>query len=84
MPLLKLYRKSGKKYKTELRPSRIEILILPLIVCFLLSIFVWSYATGHNRPEPETTVPAESCTDEAAEPSEESLPAETEARPSDV
>ena len=59
MAHLKLYRKPGKKYKTELRPSRIDILILPLVVCFLLSIVVWSYVRGHNRPEtPETLPPA--------------------------
>ena len=51
MAHLKLYRKPGKKYKTELRPSRIEILVLPLVVCFLLSIVVWSYVTGHRRHE---------------------------------
>jgi hypothetical protein len=84
MPHLKLYRRPGKKYRTELRPSRIEILILPLILCFLVSIVVWCYATGHNRPEPETTVPAESCTEGVAEPPAESLPADTEAHPSEV
>ena len=76
MAHLKLYRKPGKKYKTELRPSRIDIFILPFVVCLLLSIVVWSYVTGHNRPETpetepsavETTVPAE----------------ETEAHPADV
>ena len=55
MALQKLYRKPGKKYKTEMSPSRIDIFILPLVVCFLISIVVWSYATGHNRPEAETT-----------------------------
>ena len=95
MAHLKLYRKPGKKYKTELRPSRIDILILPLVVCFLLSIVVWSYVTGHNRPENpeteppavETTAPAEDTTDENAEPAGPS-PAETtaepDAQPSDV
>lgn len=94
MAHLKLYRKPGKKYKTELRPSRIDILILPLVVCFLLSIVVWSYVTGHNRPENpeteppvETTVPAEDGTEDSTEPAgpsaEETVP-ETEAQPSDV
>lgn len=94
MAHLKLYRKPGKKYKTELRPSRIDILILPLVVCFLLSIVVWSYVTGHNRPENpeteppvETTVPAEDSTEDSTEPAgpsaEETAP-ETEAQPSDV
>ena len=67
MAHLKLYRKPGKKYKTELRPSRIDIFVLPFVVCLLLSIVVWSYVTGHNRPEAEeaepsaveTTIPAE-------------------------
>ena len=58
MARLKLYRKHGKKYKTELRPSRIDILILPLLVCFLASIVLWCYVTGHNRPETETEPPA--------------------------
>ena len=84
----KLYRKDGKKYKTELRPSRIDIFILPLVVCFLLSIVVWSYVTGHNRPEAETEPPAVETTapteDTTAEPPVESLPAETEPQPSDV
>ena len=98
MAHLKLYRKPGKKYKTELRPSRIDILILPLVVCFLLSIVVWSYVTGHNRPETpetqppvETTVPAEETTEEPTEentepagPSAEETAPETEAQPSDV
>lgn len=57
MAHLKLYRKPGKKYKTELRPSRIDIFILPFVVCLLLSIVVWSYVTGHNRPEVEETEP---------------------------
>ncbi|MBR6782466.1 MAG: hypothetical protein IKM33_04640 [Clostridia bacterium] len=57
MAHLKLYRKPGKKYKTELRPSRIDIFILPFVVCLLLSIVVWSYVTGHNRPEAEETEP---------------------------
>ena len=94
MAHLKLYRKPGKKYRTELRPSRIDILILPLVVCFLLSIVVWSYVTGHNRPENpeteppvETTVPAEDSTEDSTEPAgpsaEETAP-ETEAQPSDV
>ena len=56
MALQKLYRKPGKKYRTELRPSRIEILILPLLICFLISIVVWCYATGHSRPEPQPPV----------------------------
>ena len=95
----KLYRKDGKKYKTELRPSRIDIFILPLVVCFLLSIVVWSYVTGHNRPEePVTDTPAEETTvpaEETAPPTEENetagpelpteeLPVETEPQPSDV
>lgn len=95
MAHLKLYRKPGKKYKTELRPSRIDILILPLVVCFLLSIVVWSYVRGHNRPEtPETlppaadtTAPAEETTEENTEPAgpaaEETAP-ETEGQPADV
>lgn len=82
MALQKLYRKPGKKYKTEMRPSRIDIFILPLLVCFLISIVVWSYATGHNRPETETEPPAAETT-VPAEETEESAP-ETEARPSEV
>ena len=99
MAHLKLYRKPGKKYKTELRPSRIDILILPLVVCFLLSIVVWSDVTGHNRPETpetqppavETSAPAEETTGDTAEdstepagPSAEETAPETEAQPSDV
>ena len=99
MAHLKLYRKPGKKYKTELRPSRIDILILPLVVCFLLSIVVWSYVTGHDRPETpetqppavETSAPAEETTEEpTAEtpepmgPSAEETAPETEAQPADV
>ena len=85
MALQKLYRKPGKKYKTEMRPSRIDIFILPLVVCFLISIVVWSYATGHNRPEAETTPadtqpPVEETTSDPAE----SLPAENDAQPSDM
>jgi hypothetical protein len=80
MALQKLYRKPGKKYKTEMRPSRIDIFILPLVVCFLISIVVWSYATGHNRPEVETT-PADT-----QPPVEETTPdpAESDAQPSDM
>ena len=85
MALQKLYRKPGKKYKTEMRPSRIDIFILPLVVCFLISIVVWSYATGHNRPEAETAPldtqpPVEETTPDPAE----SLPAESDAQPSDM
>ena len=61
MALQKLYRKPGKKYRTELRPSRVEILILPLLICFLISIVVWSYATGHSRPEPPVDDPIPPC-----------------------
>lgn len=95
MAHLKLYRKPGKKYRTELRPSRIDILILPLVVCFLISIVVWSYVTGHNRPETpeteapavETTAPAEDTTEEDTAPmgpAADELPAETEAQPAEV
>ena len=76
MAHLKLYRKPGKKYKTELRPSRIDILVLPLVVCFLLSIVVWSYVTGHNRPEIQETEPPAV---ETTVPTQE-----TEAHPADV
>ena len=85
MALQKLYRKPGKKYKTEMRPSRIDIFILPLVVCFLISIVVWSYATGHNRPQPETppanTQPpvAEATPDPAA-----SLPTASDAQPAEM
>lgn len=92
MAHLKLYRKPGKKYKTELRPSRIDIFILPLVVCLLLSIVVWSYVTGHNRPDPvesepavvETTAPAEEGTETTADGTAEETSAETEAHPADV
>lgn len=81
MAHLKLYRKPGKKYKTELRPSRIDILVLPLVVCFLLSIVVWSYATGHSRPqEMETQLPAV----EDTNPADGETATEAEALPSDV
>ena len=80
MARLKLYRKHGKKYKTELRPSRIDILILPLLVCFLASIVLWCYVTGHNRPETEP--PAAETTAPTEEPTEEE--GETEARPAEV
>ena len=81
MAHLKLYRKPGKKYKTELRPSRIDILLLPLVVCFLLSIVVWSYVTGHSRPvEAETQAPAV----ETSLPAEEETTTEAEAQPADV
>jgi hypothetical protein len=82
MARLKLYRKHGKKYKTELRPSRIDILILPLLVCFLASIVLWCYVTGHNRPETETEPPAAETTAPTEEPTEEE--GETEARPAEV
>jgi hypothetical protein len=82
MARLKLYRKPGKKYKTELRPSRIDILILPLLVCFLASIVLWCYVTGHNRPETETEPPAAETTAPTEEPTEEE--GETEARPAEV
>ena len=98
MARLKLYRKDGKKYRTELRPSRIEIFILPLLACFLASIVIWSYVTGHNRPEEETDLPSEDTTviaEETVSTEEEgetvgpeipneSLPVETEPQPSDV
>ena len=76
MAHLKLYRKPGKKYKTELRPSRIDIFILPFVVCLLLSIVVWSYVTGHNRPEIQETEPPAV---ETTVPTQE-----TEAHPADV
>ena len=82
MARLKLYRKPGKKYKTELRPSRIDILILPLLVCFLASIVLWCYVTGHNRPETETEPPAAETTAPTEGPTEEE--GETEARPAEV
>ena len=82
MARLKLYRKHGKKYKTELRPSRIDILLLPLLVCFLASIVLWCYVTGHTRPETETEPPAAETTVPAEETTEEE--GETEARPAEV
>ena len=83
MALLTLYRKDGKKYKTELRPARIEILILPLLVCFLLSVVVWSYATGHARPE-EETVPADTRPPVEETAPDTADPADSEAQPSDM
>lgn len=97
MALQKLYRKPGKKYRTELRPSRVEILILPLLICFLISIVVWSYATGHSRPEPKppmeppcsdtaetTEAPMEGADAPEAPTEGEDQPAESEGHPSDV
>jgi hypothetical protein len=100
MARLKLYRKPGKKYRTELRPSRIEILILPLLICFLISIVVWCYATGHSRSETQPPVnPPCSDTADTADTTEapmegadapeaptegEDQPAESEGHPSDV
>lgn len=90
MALQKLYRKPGKKYKTELRPSRIDIYVLPLLICFVISVVVWCYATGHSRPEPgasDTTPPYEETADTPEAPADgngESLPADGEAHPSDV
>lgn len=98
MALQKLYRKPGKKYRTELRPSRVEILILPLLICFLISIMVWSYATGHSRSEPSVSDTLPPCSDtadtteapmEGADAPEAPTeggeqPAEDEGHPSDV
>ena len=81
MAHLKLYRKPGKKYKTELRPSRIDILVLPLVVCFLLSIVVWSYVTGHSRPQEMDTQPPAV---EDTNPIDGETSAETEALSADV
>ena len=81
MAHLKLYRKPGKKYRTELRPSRIDILVLPLVVCFLLSIVVWSYVTGHSRPEEMETMPP--AVEDTTAADGETI-TETEAVPSDV
>lgn len=83
MALQKLYRKPGKKYKTEMRPSRIDIFILPLVVCFLISIVVWSYATGHNRPA-EETAPADTQPPVEETAPDTADPAESDAQPSDM
>lgn len=56
MALHKLYRKQGVKgYNVESRPSCIEIRILPLLICLLISIMVWCFSTGNSRPESEAT-----------------------------
>jgi hypothetical protein len=53
------------------------------VVCFLISIVVWSYATGHNRPEAETT-PVDSRPPVEETAPDTANPAESDAQPSDM
>lgn len=89
MPRYKLYSKDGKSSRdVELRPSRIEIRIIPLLLCLILAIAVWCYASGSNVPVEDVTLPAE--TTDTAPPAEEtpsdtSLPeGQEDAHPADV
>lgn len=91
MPRYKLYPKDGKSSReSELRPSRIEIRVLPLLCCLVLAVIVWCYASGSGRfetaetdsPAIETTVPPEEPTADPAEPA--GPPADTEAPTTEV
>jgi hypothetical protein len=95
MPLYNMVPKDKKsRRRPEVRRASVVIWVLPLILCFVASVIIWSYTVGQGRPtESETTAPLT----ESAPPSEdtaaeetapdtpaESLPAESEAQPSDV
>lgn len=90
MPRYKLYPKDGKSSsrEVEVRPSRIEIRVLPLLVCLILAVTVWCYASGSALQDAEGQLPMEttettSCADET--PSDTAEPTdEGDAKPADV
>ena len=90
MPRYKLYPKDGKSSsrEVEVRPSRIEIRVLPLLICFILAVTVWCYASGSALQDAESQPPVETTetspdTDET--PSDTAEPTdEGDAKPADV
>ena len=96
MPLYNMAPKDKKSpRRPEVRRANVVIWVLPLILCFIAAVILWCYTVGQGRPdEPETTAPIidtvspsedteedDGTTDDAYA---ESLPAESEAHPSDV
>lgn len=89
MPRYKLYSKDGKSSReVELRPTRIEIRILPLLLCFVLAIVIWCYASGSSLSNAESQIPAETSETTASEalPSDAAEPDSNngDAKPADV
>ena len=83
--------------KVEVRPSNLVIRVLPLLLCFALSVILWCYVVGSSKPAemPEDTSGSAETTEaaspadtddaptDATQPAEDSS-ADAEARPSDV
>lgn len=95
MPLFNMQPKDKKSpRKAEVRPANVVIFVLPLLLCFILSVIIWCYTVGSGKPAEDATdtfpvsesSPAEDTTDglPAGSAPVESLPAESEAQPSDV
>ena len=97
MPLFNMQPKDKKSpRKAEVRPSSVVIRVLPLLLCFAISVTLWCYIVGTGKPAevPEATtdvettepVPAEDTTADPADTATETGDAadETEAQPADV
>ena len=90
MPLFNMQPKDKKSpRKAEVRPSSVVIRVLPLLLCFAMSVTLWCYIVGMGKPAeaPETTPEAETTEpapgeDTTADPADTA--AETEAQPADV
>jgi hypothetical protein len=99
MPLFNMQPKDKKSpRKAEVRPSNVVIRVLPLLLCFVLSVILWCYIVGSGKPAEDPDVSTGGCggTTEAAPPADTANEpsdtagspangaAETEAHPSDV
>ncbi len=92
MPLFNMQPKDKKSpRKAEVRPSNVVIRVLPLLLCFVLSVVLWCYIVGSGKPaevpEADTGVGGEIT--ESAPPADAvdnpaEREAETEPHPSDV
>lgn len=81
MPLFNMQPKDKKSpRKAEVRPSNVVIRVLPLLLCFVVSVVLWCYIVGSGKPAetPETV------TDGCDETTEVVLPTDTAEPSADV
>lgn len=81
MPLFNMQPKDKKSpRKAEVRPSNVVIRVLPLLLCFAISVILWCYVVGSGKPAemPETT------TGDGTETTEPALHEDTTVDPADT
>lgn len=80
MPLFNMQPKDKKSpRKAEVRPSNLVIRVLPLLLCFVLSVILWCYVVGSGKP---AETPGD--TTGGSETTEAAAPADTGDGPADT